>query len=47
MYKMNAVINKILFARDKFMPEMHLSQPQFTYIAYGPFIKNKETIKKI
>ena len=29
------------------MPDMHLSQPQFTYLACGPFIKNKEIIKKI
>ena len=27
---------------DKFMPEMHLRQPEFTYSAYGPFTKNKE-----
>ena len=24
------------------MPEMHLRQPQFTYSACGPFIKNKK-----
>ena len=24
------------------MPEMHLKQPGFTYIACGPFTKNKE-----
>ena len=29
-------------ARDKFMPEMHLRQPGFTYSACGPFTKNKE-----
>ena len=28
------------------MFEMHLRQPRFTYNAYGPFIKNKERIKK-
>ena len=28
------------------MPEMHLKQPRFTYSACGPFIKNKERIKK-
>ena len=28
------------------MPEMHLKQPGFTYSARGPFIKNKERIKK-
>ena len=40
MYKMNAIINKPLLAGDKFMPEMHLKQPGFTYSAYGPFTKN-------
>ena len=30
-YKMNEIINKFLFAGDKFMPEMHLRQPKFTY----------------
>ena len=28
------------------MPEMHLKQPGFTYIACGPFTKNKERIKR-
>ena len=34
---MNKVINKLLLAGDKFMPEMHLRQPQFVYSACGPF----------
>ena len=29
------------------MPKLYLSQPGFTYSAYGPFTKNKERIKKI
>ena len=33
-------------AGDKSMPEMHLKQTEFTYIACGPFIKNKERIQK-
>ena len=33
-------------AGDKFMPEMHLRQPGFTYSACGPFTKNKERIQK-
>ena len=41
-YKMNDIINKFLLAVDKFMPEMHLKQPGFTYSACGPFTKNKE-----
>ena len=43
---MNEIINKFLLAGDKFMPEMHLRQPGFTYSACGPFTKNKERIKK-
>ena len=43
---MNNVINKFLLAGDKFMPEMHLRQPQFVYSACGPFIRHKERIKK-
>ena len=43
---MNENINKLLLAGDKFMPEMLLRQPGFTYSAYGPFTKNKERIKK-
>ena len=36
-------INTFLLGGDKFMPEMHLIQPRFTYCACGPFTKNKET----
>ena len=43
---MNEIVNKFLFAGDKFMPEMHLKQPGFTYSACGPFIKNRERIQK-
>ena len=39
---MNEIVNKFLLAGDKFMPEMHLKQPGFTYSACGPFTKNKE-----
>ena len=39
--KMNEIINKFLLAGNKFMPEMHLKQPGFTYSACGPFTKNK------
>ena len=44
---MNDVINKFLLAGDKFMPEMHLKQPGFTYSACGPFTKNKRKFKDI
>ena len=43
---MNNVINNFLLAGDKFMPEMHLRQPQFVYSACGPFTRHKERIKK-
>ena len=43
---MNETEVKFLLAGDKFMPEMHLKQPGFTYIACGPFTKNKERIEK-
>ena len=36
-----------LLAGDKFMPDMHLKQPEFTYIACGPFTKNKERIQNL
>ena len=43
---MNGILNKFLLVGDKFMPEMHLKQPSFTYGACGPFTKNKERIGK-
>ena len=43
---MNEVVNTFLLARDKFMPEMHLRQPGFTYSACGPFTRNKQRIQK-
>ena len=43
---MNNVINKLISAGDKFMPEMHLRQLQFTYSACGPFTKHKQRIQK-
>ena len=43
---MNNIINKFLIASDKFMPEMHLTQPRFVYSACGPFTRHKERIKK-
>ena len=43
---MNEIVNKFLLAVDKFMPEMHLKQPGFTYNACGPFARNNERIEK-
>ena len=42
---MNEVVSKFLLAGGKFMPEMHLKQPRFTYSASGPFTKNKKRIQ--
>ena len=43
---MNNIVNKFLLAGGKFMPEMHLRQPGFTYRACGPFTENKQRIQK-
>ena len=43
---MNEIVNKFLLAGDKFMPEMYLKQPGFTYNACGTFTKSKERIQK-
>ena len=43
---MDEIVNNFLLAGDKFMPEMHLRQPEFTYSACGPFTQNKEKIQK-
>ena len=43
---MNNIINTFLLVGDKFMPEMHLRQPQFTYSACRPFTKHKQRIQK-
>ena len=42
---MNKRVKNLLLAGDKFMPEMHLKQPGFTYRACGPLTKNKEWIQ--
>ena len=44
---MDEIVNKFLLEGNKFMPEMHLKQPGFTYSAYKPFTKNKERIQKL
>ena len=43
---MNNTVNKLLLAGDKFMPKIHLRQPQFTYSACGPFTKHEQRIQK-
>ena len=39
---MNKIINKYLLTGDKFMPELHLKQPGFTYSACGASTKHRE-----
>ena len=39
---MNKIVNKFLLPKNKFMPELHLRQPRFTYSACGPFTKHRE-----
>ena len=43
---MNDMVNKSLLTGDKFVSEMHLKQPGFTFSACGPFTKNKSRIRK-
>ena len=43
---MNENVKKFLLVGDKFMPEMHLKQPEFTYHACGPFTRKEERIEK-
>ena len=44
---MNEIANNFLLGGDKFMPEMHLKQPGFTYSAYGPFTKSQKKSKSL
>ena len=43
---MNSIIKKFLLAGDRFMPEMNLRQPQFTYTDCALFTKHKQRIQK-
>ena len=38
---MNKIINEFLGTGDKFMLELHLKQPGYTYSASGPFTKHR------
>ena len=42
---MNEIVNRLLLAGDKSMPEMHLQQPGFSCSACGPFTKTKKELK--
>ena len=39
---MNKIVNKFFLDGDKFIPEMHLTLPEFSYRACGPLTKNKK-----
>ena len=43
---MNEIGNRSLLACNKFMPEMHLKQPGFSYSACGSVTRNRERIEK-
>ena len=43
---MNEIVSKFLLAGGKFIPEIQLKQPGFTYSTCRPFTKNKEGIQK-
>ena len=45
---MNEIIHKFLLVGDKFMPEMHLKQPGFTYSVCGlVLLKIKKELKSL
>ena len=43
---MKKIINKFLLTGDKYIPELHLKQPGFTYSTCGPFTKHCKRIQK-
>ena len=45
-YKMNKIVNKFLLTGDRFIAELHLRQPRFTYSACQPFTKHCVRIQK-
>ena len=40
-------MNNLLSTGDKFIAELHLKQPEFTYSSCGQFTKHRERIKKL
>ena len=46
-YKIDGIINKFLLARNKFMPEMHLRQPDLRTKLVEHLLKTKKEFKKI
>ena len=44
---MNEIVKKLLLAGDKFMPQIHSRQPEFTNSACVPFIQKQRKDTKI
>ena len=45
-FKMIKIINSFLLTGDKYIPKLHLKQPEFTYSACGQFTKHRERSQK-
>ena len=45
--RMNEIVSGFLLVGDKFLTEMHLKQPGFTYSVCGSFTINKERIETL
>ena len=43
---MNKIVKNCFLGEDELMPELHLRQPGFTYIAWGQFTKHRKRIEK-
>ena len=43
---MNAILNKLFLAAARFIPEMPVRQPKFTFGACGQFSKKRNRYKK-
>ena len=44
---MKNILNQFLLAGNKFIPEIHLRQPAFTYSVCGPLTKTQKKFEKI
>ena len=44
---MNKIVNKFLLAGDKFIPEMHLKQPDLLIVLVDHLLKTKKDLKNL
>ena len=44
---MNEIVNKLLLAGDKFIPEMHLKQPDLLTVLVDHLLKTKKEFKNL